>query len=145
MYQLHPNTKVSPPTKTGNSFMLYRKDKTKQLRQMFPSLNQRDISKICGELWKVASAGTKSYYQNQYKMNELSRKQLNKVDVDPYCNTPFLLGENDSNIYFEKNASNNTFNVNNYIHANITKNVDISGISDDINNNNCCIYTSYLQ
>ncbi|ROW07149.1 hypothetical protein VPNG_07390 [Cytospora leucostoma] len=57
---IQPTVKIPRPP---NSWILYRKDKSKELRQANPAMSTGEISTEASRQWKVEKPGIKDYYQ----------------------------------------------------------------------------------
>ncbi|ORY01379.1 hypothetical protein K493DRAFT_209710, partial [Basidiobolus meristosporus CBS 931.73] len=49
----------------NNSFMTYRKEKQKAILDAHPGINNKEVSKIVGEMWRNESEAVKEYYRKK--------------------------------------------------------------------------------
>ncbi|KAJ2448438.1 hypothetical protein EV183_005442 [Coemansia sp. RSA 2336] len=62
-------------SKPSNAFIMYRNFKIKELREKFPEINQIEISRMAGDLWKEESVDVKERFREEY------RKQKAEYDI----------------------------------------------------------------
>ncbi|KAJ2676667.1 hypothetical protein IWW42_000542 [Coemansia sp. RSA 1085] len=62
-------------SKPSNAFIMYRNFKIKELREKFPEINQIEISRMAGDLWKEESIDVKERFREEY------RKQKAEYDI----------------------------------------------------------------
>ncbi|KAJ1676048.1 hypothetical protein EV182_000041 [Spiromyces aspiralis] len=75
-------------TRPANSFILYRRDKSKEITALYPTLNQSAVSRMVADLWRKESAEVKERYrQLQYQARAEFEQQLIKINSssDPAC------------------------------------------------------------
>ncbi|KAJ1976308.1 hypothetical protein H4R34_004028 [Dimargaris verticillata] len=65
-----PKPKVKKVGRPHNSFILYRKDKQKEITQKTPNINQKVVSKMIGQMWKAESKEVKDYYAKQAEIHK---------------------------------------------------------------------------
>lgn len=66
-----------------NCFILYRKDKRKDILQAHPGATNKEVSKMAGNLWRNESEEVKKFYQN--KANEAKKIHQLKYPYYRYC------------------------------------------------------------
>ncbi|KAJ1915930.1 hypothetical protein H4219_004064 [Mycoemilia scoparia] len=64
-------------TRPANSFILYRRDKSKEITKLYPTLNQSAVSRMVADLWRRESAEIREKYrQMQHQAKQDFEEQL---------------------------------------------------------------------
>ncbi|KAJ2616856.1 hypothetical protein H4S08_000598 [Coemansia sp. RSA 1365] len=91
------NNTRAPRERTGkpsNSFIMYRNFKIKEMREKDPAVNQIDISRMAGSLWKNESEEVKEQFRAKYR-EEKQRYDMKKTIKRGRSDTIGTIGSDD--------------------------------------------------
>ncbi|PVU98209.1 hypothetical protein BB560_005701 [Smittium megazygosporum] len=78
------------PNRINNSFFMYRTEKTKQITQENPSINQKLVSQICAGMWKNEPAHVKKAFKERYEQLKLQIKKNKPKQSSSYALSDYI-------------------------------------------------------